>query len=347
MKAINFISSILFVGQVCAFAPKKSFFTRKKANSILTSSSTDSDTDLFTVNVALTREANKNNKIKNSIINHPTTKLLESTLALNVVELPCIEHGVGPDLSTFQELVQNNNKSDDDDDDDDNKIPMSKYDYVVITSPESAKVFSEHVQNENMNGLKLAAVGKATEKTLTDLGFHVDFVPSKANGKSLGNELPPVDKVKLNRVLYPASAKADDTIKETLESRKDASFTVTRFNTYDTVPVELSNDEMETVMDDIQIACFGSPSSVNAFLDNVDRILGIEDLDDDGKRATPGCNGNVIAVCIGSTTARRCLESGRWQAMDIYYPKKDPGIEGWADCCLQAAGDVMENSFWS
>ena len=309
-------------------------------------SSTEDD-NLFTINVALTREVNKNKKIKESIINHPTTKVLENTLTLNVAELPCIEHGIGPDLDLFQKLVQANEKENDIDEEMNGNQKLSKFDYVVITSPESAKVFSENVSNEQMNGLKLAAVGKATQKVLTDLGYEVNFVPSQANGESLGNELPPVDKVKLNRILYTASAKADNTIKEKLESRKDASFTVTRLNTYDTIPVKLSDDEMERVLDDIQIACFGSPSSVDAWLENIDRKLDIEGLSDEEKRATPGCNGNAIAVCIGSTTARRCLESGRWQAMDIYYPKQDPGIQGWADCCLQAAGDIMENSFWS
>jgi len=70
-----------------------------------------------------------------------------------------------------------------------------------------------------------------------------------------------------------------------------------------------------------------------------------QDMSDEDKKATPGCNGNVKAVCIGSTTAKRCIESGRWHAVDIY--KTNPGIHGWADSCLQAAGDVMENSFWS
>ncbi len=328
--------SLSFITSISAFAPTsiKLFMSSLP--------STSSDNDLFTVNVALTREANKNNKIKEKILNHSTKKLLENTLKLNVVEVPCIQHGTGSDLTSFEELVNGEGT-----DADGNSI--SKYDYIVITSPESAKVFSECMNYQEMSKheLKLAAVGKATEKTLTDLGFEVDFVPSQANGKSLGEELPPLDKVKLNRVLYPASAKADNTIKDTLESRKDCSFTVTRYNTYDTIPVQLSDTEMEIVMDDIQIACFGSPSSVDAWLENVDRKLGIEGDSDDDKRATPGCNGNTIAVCIGSTTAKRCLESGRWQAMDIYYPKKDPGIQGWADCCLQAAGDVMENSFWS
>ena len=323
--------------------PSLSTVPKSIAHYLFASSSNDpsDDGDIFRINIALTREVDKNDKLKEMIYNHPTTKMLESTLQLNCVELPCIEHATGPDIELFQHFVENFEEE-------------KKPDYIVITSPESAKVFSD-VINSSTNGnallkdgsVKIAAVGKATKSTLTKLGFNVDFVPSKANGETLATELTPVDKVKLNRVVYPASAKAENTIQDMLEQRKDASFTVKRFNTYDTVPCKLKDDVMEMVMDDIQIACFGSPSSVDAWLDNVDRILGIENMSDEDKKATPGCNGFAVAVCIGSTTAKRCLETGRWHATEIYYPKTNPGIEGWADCCLTAAGDIMENSFWS
>lgn len=301
----------------------------------------DVETDIFNINIALTREVDKNEKLKEMINSHPTTKLFQDTMRVTCVELPCIGHAVGPDFESFRDFVKNSKFND--------SHSLAKFDYIVITSPESANVFADVVSSDNelIANVKIAAVGKATQKSLTDLGFKVDFVPSKANGETLGEELPPIDKVKLNRVLYPASAKAEDTIQELLEKRKDASFTVTRYNTYDTVPVKLPDEQMEMVMNSVQIACFGSPSSVDAWLENIDRILGIEDKSDDDKRATPGSNGNAVAVCIGSTTAKRCLATGRWQANDIYYPKNDPGIKGWADSALQAAGDIMENAFWS
>ena len=318
----------------------KSTVQKSYTNNILNSSDDDCDTDGYSVNIALTREVEKNDKLKDMIYSHPTTKMLKSTMKVNCIELPCIEHATGPDLESFEQLINDAGKDD---------TSFSKFDYVVITSPESAKVFSQVVKSDCdiIKKVKIAAVGKATKKVLINLGFEVDFVPSKANGLTLGEELPPVDKVKLNRVIYPASAKADDTIKTTLEQRKDATFTVTRFNTYDTSPVKISDDDMNMAMDDIQVVCLGSPTSVDAWLENVDRILGIEGESDEVKKKAPGCNGNSVAVCIGSTTARRCLESGRWHELDIYYPKTNPGLKGWADCALQAAGDTVERSFWS
>lgn len=293
---------------------------------------TESKSDLFTVNIALTRESGKNGKLMESLEKHPTRKMLENTLKVKLYEMPIIEHSDGPDLETFRQLVK---------DDQD----MSAFDYVVITSPESAKTFGEVVQpSESLP--KIAAVGKATKKALSNLGFEVNFVPSKANGEALANELPPVGELRLNNVLYPASFKAADTIQDILGKRKDASFRVQRLNTYDTVPVQFTEEQLHLAMDEMHIACFGSPTAVDAWIDNVDKALGTTDLTDDEKRKTPGSNGNVVAVCIGSTTARRCLESGRWQANDIYYPSRDPGLNGWVESCYSATGDVMERDFW-
>lgn len=309
---------------VAAFAPTFSSFRK--------SSLASTESDIFTVTIALTREDGKNDKLRETIEEHPTKKMLASSMSLNLVEMPCIEHAEGPDLEAFQKMAKENPS-------------FSEYDYIVITSPESAKVFGDAVNPADLSS-KIAAVGKATAKALTKQGFEVDFMPSKANGETLAEELPPVSAMRLNNVLYPASAKAAETIEEMLGNRKNASFRVYRLNTYDTVPIKLSQEQMDTAMDDVQIVCFGSPTAVDSWLENVDRVLGIEGLDDDEKKKTPMCNGNAVAVCIGTTTAKRCLESGRWMANDIYYPAKNPGLEGWVDSCFTAAGDVMERDFW-
>ena len=101
-------------------------------------------------------------------------------------------------------------------------------------------------------------------------------------------------------------------------------------------------------IDEIDVACFGSPSSVEAWLKNIDRARGFEDLDEDAKKKLgPDGNGNVLAACIGTTSARACLESGRWHATDIYYPKEDPGVESWAQSAAQAVADTLERKFWA
>lgn len=259
--------------------------------------------------------------------------MLESTLKMDLIEMPCVEHADGPDLEAFQKMAKDDPS-------------FAEFDYIVITSPESAKVFGNAVTSPSDLSARIAAVGKATKQALSDQGFQVDFVPSQANGETLSEELPPADEMRLNSVLYPASAKAAKTIQENLEKRKDASFRVVRLDTYDTVPIQFSEEQLEIAMDDVKIACFGSPSAVDAWIENVDRALGIEDLDEEARKKTPGSQGNVVAVCIGTTTARRCLESGRWIASDIYYPSVNPGLAGWTDSCYTASGDVMERAFW-
>lgn len=313
-----------------AFAPRITTFGAVSCHP--SSSLASTETDIFTLNVALTREEGKNGKVIESIENHPNKKMLEKMMEVKTIEMPCIEHADGPDLENFQKMAE--------------KEPsFSKYDYIVITSPESAKVFGMSVKPSDLS-VKIAAVGKATKKTLTKQGFEVDFVPSKATGEALAEELPPVGEMRLNNILYPASAKAAKTIQENLGLRKDASFRVERLDTYDTVSVRLSDQELQTAIEDVHIACFGSPTAVDAWLENVDRSLGIEELNDEEKKKTPGSQGNVVAVCIGTTTAKRCLESGRWLASDIYYPAENPGLEGWINSCYTAAGDVLERNFW-
>lgn len=323
----NIILSTIVTSGIDAFSPLHSYRSTQSALY-----STEASSDVFTVTVALTREDGKNDKLKKSISTHPTIKMLENSMNLNLVEMSLIEHADGPDLEKFQELAKEDPS-------------LSNYDYVVITSPESAKVFGKEFDAENLS-TKIAAVGKATKSALTKLGFEVDFVPSKANGETLADELPPVKEMALNNVLYPASDKAAETIQDMLDKRKDASFRVERLNTYDTVPVEYDDDQIKVAIDDVQISCFGSPTAVDAWIKNVDRALNIEDMDEEEKKKVPGCNGNVVAVCIGTTTAQRCLESGRWHANDIYYPATNPGLDGWTDSIFQASGDVMEKCFW-
>ena len=80
-----------------------------------------------------------------------------------------------------------------------------------------------------------------------------------------------------------------------------------------------------------------------------------------------------MAACPNVNTARECLNSGRFQAHQIYYPKDtqtsvelktesldvgeeegkeeevvedDIDLQIWADSVIQACGDVLERKFW-
>jgi len=281
--------------------------------------------------VAFTRESGKNDKIREAVAAHPVCSL---DTQIDLVDLPCIEHALGEEHGTLLQYASEG-KIDD-------------FDYVIITSPEAARVFGEALRDTggDATGTVMAAVGKATEKALNKFGLDVGFLPSEANGATLVEELPKIGRGAC-RVLYPVSAKAAETINEGLGSREVdgvACFEVTRLHTYDTVPVAFDDGQMK-LMAATDVVCFGSPSAVDAWLRNVDESQGHNDLPEQMKKV-PGNNGGVLAACIGTTTARAVLESGRWEPMDIYYPKNDPGIESWAASTGQAWGDVNERSFW-
>lgn len=99
----------------------------------------------------------------------------------------------------------------------------------------------------------------------------------------------------------------------------------------------------ETV-DSLDIACFGSPEAVKSWLNTLDHAAGVQDQTEEERRAAG--NGGVVAACIGSETARVVLETGRWDALNIYYPKGDDNMQGWAQSAAQAAADLIEKRFW-
>jgi len=171
-------------------------------------------------------------------------------------------------------------------------------------------------------------------------GFDEVVVPSQATGATLAAELPVLegygDNNEAIRVLYPCSAQAAETIPTNLEERRRADtpsdgsgprgdntpptplFQVTRLNTYDTVPVTLPHQVISGPSSQnggsFDVLCFGSPSAVHAWLENVDRVAAeettVSDVIDDDGFSSAG-NGNVMACCIGKTTDRsRHLLSG-------------------------------------
>lgn len=331
-------------GASCSKRP--TFVSHRRMTSTSSGSSSDPSTetdnnDAPRVVLALTREEGKNGKLDDALSAHPMVKMIP--VSLDKMEIPCIEHAGGNDWDELISLLSEGR--------------IKEFHYVVITSPEAAKVIVGAIQESSMSmddfiaaEVEVAAVGKATEEALKDFGIEASFVPSQANGKTLAAELPAKDGVDVIKVLYPCSAKARNDIQDGLEERKEddgAKFDFTRLNSYDTVPATFTDEQIDAI-DEVDVACFGSPSSVEAWLKNIDRARGFEDLDEDAKKKLgPDGNGNVLAACIGTTSARACLESGRWHATDIYYPKEDPGVESWAQSAAQAMADTLERKFWA
>ena len=105
--------------------------------------------------------------------------------------------------------------------------------------------------------------------------------------------------------------------------------------------VQMSHDQFANQVDVVDAACFASSEAVDEWLENVDSVVnGV--IDEDEKT-----NGNVVAVCLSKDVANTCLQSGRWESRNIYYPMGDNSdISLWVDSAVQALGDVNERRFW-
>ena len=230
--------------------------------------------------VALTRELGKNGKLQ---------KILKQR-GVECRELPCI---------TFENLG----------------APLAaalkdEWEYVVVTSPEAASVFSEGWAAAGKPDLSIACVGAGTKQALVELGLEPVFVPSKATGKVLAQELP--GPAGCGRVLYPASAKAAKHVEDGLSAR---GFEVVRLNTYDTVSASWT-DEQRQLGQDATVVALASPSATQIWAER----LGTQHA----------------AACIGETSAQACREAGFSQ---VFFPES-PGLEGWANSVEQALAAV-------
>ena len=255
--------------------------------------------------IALTREEGKNGKLCKALKSNSNIEQIISSSssgsAMEVNEIPCIAHADGPDSEILGKTLSSN------------------FDYIAVTSPEAAKVFATAWIDAGRPEIgQVAAVGKATQEALKEYGIEVAFVPSKATAATLVKELPTLEEAtnegRSTSLLYPASAKAQDTLQTGLEDR---GFIVTRLNTYDTVTATWTPEE-ESLAKSTNVACFASPSAVKAWVKNTQHL--------DCPRA--------LAACIGETSFAACIKNG-WREEDIFYPEK-PGIDGWAESVADA-----------
>ena len=291
-----------------------------------TSTKTNTEASKISIGIALTREEGKNDALASAIAS--CAELMEAnqySVSLQTYELPCIQHADGPDYNQLKEILFQQAT---------NTEISTKYDYVVITSPEAARVLASAwpwTGNANEGTTttgsppRVAAVGKATELALRDAGINVSFVPSKATAQTLVAELPVLSNDEGDRVinvLYPASAKAADVLANGLEDR--AVFGVLRLDTYDTVPAEWDETQQEQARQ-CQIVCFASPSAIKGWIANTE---------------TMGTNPNgYVAACIGETSAAACRTFG-WDDHRIWYPKEQPGMDGWVEAVMEAAATI-------
>jgi len=239
--------------------------------------------------VVLTREEGKNDKM-----------VLElSQRHMHCIELPLIEHSTGPDRAQVPAALLS-----------------GEFDWVTVTSPEAAAVFLEAWHEAGKPQVRVAVVGGGTGEIIEQGGITPAFVSSKAIGKTMGSELPPVPGGK-NTVLYPASCKASTDLQDSLAG---GGFKVTRLNSYNTAGVTNVSPELLAQAKAADIVTFGSPSAVKAWV----ALVGLDLAQ------------SKASVCIGSTSARACKAVGLTK---VYFPDS-PGIPGWVDCVEKAVAEL-------
>eukprot|EP00472_Partenskyella_glossopodia_P002160 CAMPEP_0197526758 /NCGR_PEP_ID=MMETSP1318-20131121/19247_1 /TAXON_ID=552666 /ORGANISM="Partenskyella glossopodia, Strain RCC365" /LENGTH=273 /DNA_ID=CAMNT_0043081079 /DNA_START=38 /DNA_END=859 /DNA_ORIENTATION=+ len=225
--------------------------------------------------VLLTREKGKNEKLR---------KRLEER-GVRVVELPCI---MAQELGGAKELPK--------------LLKDEEWEWVVVTSPEGAKIIAQAWSSAGSPPLSVAAVGSATGKVLQKEGMSDIFVPSKAHGTTLSEELPAP--CKSGRILYAVSELANQDVEDLLGKR---GYQVERVDAYTTLPADWTAEDKK-LAEAARVVTFGSPSAAKVW-------------------AARAPVDTPIAVCIGGTSARACESLG---FSNIEHPEK-PGVATWAE----------------
>jgi uroporphyrinogen-III synthase len=239
--------------------------------------------------VALTREAEKNEALR--------AALASAMPEVSCIALPCVETVPGPDAGALVPALRG-----------------SRYDWVVITSPEAASIFCTAWEAAGRPTVRVATVGAATSQTLGASGVEVAFVPSKATGRALVDEILPAKagNGRSSTVLYPASLLATSTVPHGLAGK---GYVVERLNTYSTRMTEWSDGELSDV-ERVDIVTFAAPSAVKSWV----------------KKA--GVDASKRVACIGETSAAAARNFG-FDGSNVFYPEK-PGLSGWVEAVAKA-----------
>lgn len=163
------------------------------------------------------------------------------------------------------------------------------YQWLVLTSPTGVKVLRQNMDRLRMDvrslaPVRIAVIGKGTERELRNMGIYPDMIPSRYDGETLGMELAELVHYG-DTVLIPRAAVGNEALVEHLEK---AGASVDDVSTYDTVPARRGVlDEKELFSKgEIDCAVFTSASTVRGFVG-----------------ATEGLDySKVKAACIGRQT---------------------------------------------
>jgi uroporphyrinogen III methyltransferase/synthase len=169
---------------------------------------------------------------------------------------------------------------------------LSVYDWLVFASPHAAESVAARCAAPALRP-RVAAVGRATAASLTQLGWPVDLVPREFSAAGLVAAFAAAGEAQSTHILLPESAIARAELSAGLTALGAA---VERVVAYETVPRALDRAALDTCR--VDAVTFASPSAAAALA---------AALGDDSWRALPS---RAAIVAIGPTTARALADRG-------------------------------------
>jgi len=240
--------AIIVIGEVCKFADKFNWYDKLP---------------LHNTRIVVTRPR--------EIISEIAEKIRQ--LGGEVIEFPTIEIVKIENNLKLKQCIEN----------------IINYNYIVFTSQAGVKIFFEQLKQlkkdiRNLYGIKIAAIGQATKKSIEEKGIFVDIVPNIYDINNLSELL--CDCINTGeKVLIPRAENANKEITEKLLNKNIFVDDVPIYNTiYKKNDIIDMNFEFQKC--NIDYVVFTSASTVKGFINSV-----IMDYS------------KVNAVCIGKQTA--------------------------------------------
>lgn len=180
------------------------------------------------------------------------------------------------------------------------------YDWLIFTSTNGVDFFMKRLierglKIEDLDEIKVCAIGQRTAEKLHDTHTHVDVVPSQSTAEgvfaALSEFVGGVERLRGLNILLPRAAVGRDVLPKSLE---DAGARVDVVPTYQTVlPEDFDRGRLRAMLAGSgDCIAFTSPSTIK----NLAKLFDTHDLGN----ALPG----VVIACIGPVTAVAAAEYG-------------------------------------
>ncbi|MGR3220134.1 MAG: uroporphyrinogen-III C-methyltransferase, partial [Candidatus Anammoxibacter sp.] len=196
-------------------------------------------------------------------------------------------------------------------------------DWLIFTSVNGVDAFFNRIlaldkDIRDLKGIKICAIGPATEQRIKDLHLRVDCRPPKYVAESIVDEFKKIEKIEGKKFLIPRADIARSYLPEALESLGGRVLDIVAYKTIIAEPGDLSLvDKLKG--GEISVVTFTSSSTVRNFI----KIIGHENVS--------AINNNVRFASIGPITTKTAKELG----VNISIAAEEYTIPGLVDSLLK------------